>query len=179
MSYSHHLIIIWMLLTTYSTKFRSVIILMIICLHSLHLRIVPWITKAYFFTASILHDVYISLYKYQKHGHGSLIFNTIRDFCCIFCLYFGVFCWLFGVFLHQCNCVCHPLLMESSSVGMTLGCYFDSHDLTHWGRGKMDAISQTTFSSAFSWMKMFEFLFKFHWNLFLTVQLTIFQHWFR
>ena len=28
--------------------------------------------------------------------------------------------------------------------------------LTHWGRDKMDAISQTTFSSAFSWMKMFD-----------------------
>ena len=32
--------------------------------------------------------------------------------------------------------------------------------LTHWGRGKMDAISQTTSSSAFSWMKMFEFRLK-------------------
>ena len=51
--------------------------------------------------------------------------------------------------------------------------------LTHWGRDKMDAISQTTFSSAFSWMKMFEFRLNFHWNLFLRVQLTIFQHWFR
>ena len=29
--------------------------------------------------------------------------------------------------------------------------------LTHWGRDKMDAISQTTFSSAFFLMKMFEF----------------------
>ena len=29
--------------------------------------------------------------------------------------------------------------------------------LTHWGRDKMDAISQTTFSSAFSWTKMSEF----------------------
>ena len=28
--------------------------------------------------------------------------------------------------------------------------------LTHWGRDKMDAISQTTCSSAFSWIKMFE-----------------------
>ena len=27
--------------------------------------------------------------------------------------------------------------------------------LTHWGREKMDAISQTIFSNAFSWMKMF------------------------
>ena len=47
--------------------------------------------------------------------------------------------------------------------------------LTHWGQDKTDAISQTTFSNAFSWMKMFEFLLKFHWSLFLRVQLTIFQ----
>ena len=50
---------------------------------------------------------------------------------------------------------------------------------THWGRDKMDDISQTTFSSAFSWMKMFEFRLKIHLSLFLRVQLTIFQHWFR
>ena len=51
--------------------------------------------------------------------------------------------------------------------------------LTHWGRDKMDAISQTTSSSAFPWMKMFKFRLKFQWSLFLRVQLTIFQHWFR
>ena len=51
--------------------------------------------------------------------------------------------------------------------------------LTHWGQDKMDAISQTTFWSAFSWMKMFEFRLNFHWSLFLRVRLTIFQHWFR
>ena len=45
--------------------------------------------------------------------------------------------------------------------------------LTHWGRDKIDAISQTTFSSAFSWMKMYEFRLIFHWNLFLRVPLTI------
>ena len=43
----------------------------------------------------------------------------------------------------------------------------------------MDAISQTIFSGAFSWMRKFEFRLKFHWSLFLRVQLTIFQHWFR
>ena len=53
------------------------------------------------------------------------------------------------------------------------------YKLTHWGRDKMDAILQTTFSSAFSWMKMFEFRLKFHWSLFLRLQLTIFHHWFR
>ena len=29
--------------------------------------------------------------------------------------------------------------------------------LTHWGRDKKTAISHTTFSNAFSWMKMYEF----------------------
>ena len=51
--------------------------------------------------------------------------------------------------------------------------------LTHWGRDKMTAVSQTTFSKALSWMKMYKFWIKFHWRLFLKVQLTIFQHWFR
>ena len=37
----------------------------------------------------------------------------------------------------------------------------------------MAAISQTTFSNTFSWMQMWEFLFNFHRNLFLRVQLTI------
>ena len=53
------------------------------------------------------------------------------------------------------------------------------HPLTHWGRDKMAAISQTTLSNPFSWMKMFEFRLKFHWSWFPRVQLTIFQHWFR
>ena len=51
--------------------------------------------------------------------------------------------------------------------------------LTHWGRDKMAAFSQTTLSNAFSWIKMFEFRLRFHWILFPGIQLTIFQHWFR
>ena len=47
------------------------------------------------------------------------------------------------------------------------------------GPRQMDAISQTTFSNGFSWMKVFEFRLKFHWSLFPRVQLTKFQHWFR
>ena len=43
----------------------------------------------------------------------------------------------------------------------------------------MAAIFQTTFSNAFSWMKIDEFQLMFHWSLFLSVELTIFQHWFR
>ena len=44
---------------------------------------------------------------------------------------------------------------------------------------KMAAIFQTTFWNAFSSMKMYEFWLKFHWNLFLGVQLAIFHHWVR
>ena len=60
-------------------------------------------------------------------------------------------------------------------VGIPLQCIV----LTHWGRDKMAATFQTTFSNAFSWMKMYEFQLRFHWSLFLRVQLTIFQHWVR
>ena len=44
---------------------------------------------------------------------------------------------------------------------------------------KMAAISQTISSDAFSWMKSFVFWLKFHWSLFLRVQLTIIKHWFK
>ena len=37
--------------------------------------------------------------------------------------------------------------------------------LTHWGRDQIDAISPTTFSNAFSRMKMNEFRVRFHWSL--------------
>ena len=50
--------------------------------------------------------------------------------------------------------------------------------LAHLLLGKMVAISQT-FSNSFSWMKIFAFWFDFHWRLFLRVQLTIKQYWFR
>ena len=51
--------------------------------------------------------------------------------------------------------------------------------LTHWGWSKMAAIFQTTFSNAFSWMKMYEFRLRFHWNFFPRVQITVFHHCFR
>ena len=35
------------------------------------------------------------------------------------------------------------------------------------------------FWNAFSWMKMYEFRLRFPWSLFLRLELTIFQYWFR
>ena len=68
--------------------------------------------------------------------------------------------------------VTHAQLRHSS-------CCYSLSSLTHWGRDKMAAIFQTTFSNAFSWMQINEFWLRFHWSLFLRVQLTIFQYWFR
>ena len=51
--------------------------------------------------------------------------------------------------------------------------------LTHWGRDKMAATSQTSLSNAFSWIKMWEFCLRIHWSLFLSFELRIFQHWLR
>ena len=65
-------------------------------------------------------------------------------------------------------------LCRISRSGLTWG-----RILTHWGRDKLDAISQTTFSNVFSWMKMFEFRLEFHWSMFPSDWITIIQHWFR
>ena len=44
---------------------------------------------------------------------------------------------------------------------------------------QINYVLQTTFSYAFSWIKMHQFRLKFHWRLFLRVRLTTFQHWVR
>ena len=68
-----------------------------------------------------------------------------------------------GLHEHWNRC-CHKYLHER----LWLACYL------HTGtRDKTVAIFQTTFSNAFSWMKMYEFQLRFHWSLFLRVQLTI------
>ena len=45
--------------------------------------------------------------------------------------------------------------------------------LTHLGWDKMVTIFQMTYSNAFSCMKIYEFRLRFHWSLFVRVQLTI------
>ena len=70
----------------------------------------------------------------------------------------------------------------NSSLAPLFYCICVSHTTTwytHWGREKMAVIFQTTFSNAFSSMKIFEFRLKLHWSLFLRVRLTVFHHWFR
>ena len=50
-----------------------------------------------------------------------------------------------------------------------------SSPLTQWGRDKIVAVFQTTFSNAFYWMKIYQFRL-----IFVSMgKLTIFQRWFR
>ena len=60
-----------------------------------------------------------------------------------------------------------------------LNWWMDECLLTHPPWTKWLPFWQTTFSNEFCWKQMVECLFKFHWNLFPRVQLTISQHRFR
>ena len=46
-------------------------------------------------------------------------------------------------------------------------------------RCMLHTISQTRFSNVFSWIKMYELRLIFHCSLFTSLELTIWQHWFR
>ena len=82
--------------------------------------------------------------------------NTLELHCCVSTLHRVWFmCMAKQCFMKEWTChICHMLF----------------HCLTHWW---------TTFSNAFSWMKMYEFRLRFYWSLFPGVQLTIFQYWFK
>ena len=129
---------------------------------------------------TVLPGMAIPMLKIRR-PNGRLIFNmeiTIRRYDGLY-IETGPSCWKveaagsFGGSLSIC-----PFLMPKSSP-TTLLTDKASHVLTPWGRDKMAAIFQTTFSDAFSQMKVYIFRLRFHWSLFPRVQSTIFQHWFR
>ena len=91
--------------------------------------------------------------------------------CTVLCFVF-LSCWFINI-----NRICQREITHNYH---TIWKHHVSYqELTQWGRDKMAAISKTTLSSAFSWKKMSALRLKFHWSLFLRVQLTIFQHCFR
>ena len=51
--------------------------------------------------------------------------------------------------------------------------------LTHWGRDKIAAFPRKHFQMHVFLMKMYEFCLRFHWGLFLRLELTILPHCFR
>ena len=109
-------------------------------------------------------DKYFMWIHYERlHNHNKAKHNKTV------CIFLGIYC-IRGHAVNSAECMSLKYI-----------CIWGNQTdyLTQWGRDKMDAISQTTFWSTFSWMKRFEFRLKFHWSLFLKVQLTIFQNWFR
>ena len=75
--------------------------------------------------------------------------------------------------------LCFAVLVASVLVNPCDTLTFTHQWLNTLRRRQMDAISQTTFSNAFSWMRMNEFRLRFHWSLFPRVKLTKSHHWFR
>ena len=75
-------------------------------------------------------------------------------------------------YVPRCPIVNNPALLQAwtnddDPIYWRIYAALGGNELTHRGRDDMDAITQTTFSSAFFLKKMFEFRLKFHWNLFL------------
>ena len=65
---------------------------------------------------------------------------------------------------------CHKLWIARRRVNdhgsiVVVRWHFIHRPLTQWGRDKMAAIFQTTFSNSFTWMKMHEFQIRFYWRL--------------
>ena len=124
------------------------------------------------------------VYIYHIRYHVIVVFSSraiatikLQNYCC----------WPQMYFLYETDPIQLSFslcIVTRSSVAIMLSthvsnCLWINASLTHWGRDKMAAISQTTLSSAFSWKKISAFRLKFHWSLFLRVQLTIFQPCFR
>ena len=107
--------------------------------------------------------------RFKQSSHFYCTYRIYQDTCCchITDLYVTVFLFTWYFIEQTIYLKCVP----KSSMAW--------RGLTHWGRDKMTAIFQTTFSNAFSWIIIFEFRLIFHWNLFPRVQLTISQRWFR
>ena len=124
-----------------------------------------------------------NVYKMKFHQMYLEDFG-LKNYSCLFCFQNRHFIEVtmrspawgpFGRWLCQLFCGEHVINPKWS---VWLVCAIGT-SLTHWGRDKMAAVSPPTLSNAFSWMKILEFRLRFHGSLFLRVQLTIFQHWFR
>ena len=117
-------------------------------------------------------------------AHSSYFIHMTKSSVMIFINFEVISCFIplhyfkFSVAINHMSTVVHRLSPTASWTGDPRD-VADILPLTYWGRDKMAAISQTTLSNDFSWMKRFEFRLRFYWNLLPRVQLTIFQHWFR
>ena len=102
-----------------------------------------------------------TIFKCCSRWRTNLSFDTVFQATPCFTLL------LSGAILrYSVNLMSNIRFSATDIITWVLRCMQDGFPLTHWGRDKMAAIFQTTFSNAFSWMKMFKFRLRFHWSLF-------------
>ena len=88
------------------------------------------------------------------------------------------FCHTGSSYVKSCSCSLWSWQIYSiAESNRESGTTISAINWTHWGRVKIVAISQTTFSNTFSWTNMYEFRLKFLWNLILRCELRIFRIW--
>ena len=116
---------------------------------------------------SVLWYVIIIIYMYAQPSHR-------RGFCMNENFQAMVLCKYHYLSMPQPKCWFNLYLR----VHYTL-VFIQSSLPTHWGQDNLADILQTTFSKAFSWMKMYEYRLRFYLNVFLRVQEIVSQYWFR
>ena len=119
----------------------------------------------------------------MKKHHFNISKCFVKSIRCMYAAFVvTITLWLFTLIYLICTAftkhqrlppLWHTWLAYSFGVSLDSTQYRPWTALTHWGRDKMAAISQTTFSNAFSWMNTYEFRIRFHWILFLMVEITI------
>ena len=111
-------------------------------------------TEAFQFFISITllqYTIYATRHKFRSL-ENFLIHNVRFGFSSVFALYTK----------HYCDAAWPPNEVPIIGSFDVLFVINLNKFLTHWGRCKMASISQTTFSNAFSWMKIYEFRLRFY-----------------
>ena len=115
-------------------------------------------TYTYTYTYMCMHIIHIIDFLFRSRFYKRRVQQKIRNNAVITIL---SYCWL----LIQVKLTINEI-KEWIYAHKGVGCAYSSGQailaLTHWGRYKLDAISQTTFSNEFHWMKMIEFRLQFY-----------------
>ena len=122
-----------------------------------------WLKKRYLNQTSTISS---TIWRYGEHQpHDLYIICKSYSMPNTMCAQFGLLCRDF---------------INLNWIHLTHSAKYFGLSKTHLPLNKMAAISQMIFSCAFSWMESSLLWWKkTHWSLFLRVQLTITQHWFR
>ena len=116
------------------------------------------------------------LWQNEFSIEGESWVKVVPVFCLLYSYFFSISYMYMSYFLSLAKTVIWHMMKYTVVISYSYPVCTGLINTLRWD--KMADFFQTTFSNAFSWMKMCEFRLKIHWSLFLKVLLTIFQHWF-